>query len=248
MSRIVDRCNLTILFEPGHEDLAEFLAENGVEITASLPCYQAENVDEQRGNGTFEKSIAALQKLNGMGYGKSQTGLVLNLVYNPIGVEFAPPEPELERTYKQELSDRFGVTFNRLFAMNNMPINRFRDGLSRSGRLPDYMGRTVGAFNLHAMDGLMCKHMISVGWDGRLHDCDFNQALDIPLVAGMPAHIGEFDLALTRKRSINTGSHCFTCAAGAGSSCSGALADDSIPTPNRQELCHTEGVRAERRQ
>ncbi len=222
--RVVDRCNLTILFEPGHEDLAEFLAEHRIEITASLPSYLAETVDRQRGRGTFEKSIEALRMLNALGYGEAGTRRVLNLVYNPVGTDLAEPQSELEGRFKHELGDQFGVVFNRLFAMNNMPVNRFRDQLVRDGCLESYMDRLVGAFNPTTVDGFMCRHSLSVAWDGRLYDCDFNQAAALPLRGGLPTHIRDFDASALRLRAINTGAHCFGCAAGNGSSCRGGLA------------------------
>lgn len=222
--RVVDRCNLTILLEPGHEDLAEFLAQNGIEITASLPYYQADPVDQQRGRRTFERSIEALRMLNALGYGAPGTRRVLNLVYNPAGTDLSAPQGELERRFNHELRGQYGVVFNRLFAMNNMPINRFREQLVRDAHLVTYMDRLVGAFNPATIDGLMCRHSLSVGWDGRLYNCDFNQACALPLSDGIPSHISDFDASVLRLRAINTGAHCFGCAAGVGSSCNGALA------------------------
>ncbi|MFQ5413350.1 MAG: arsenosugar biosynthesis radical SAM (seleno)protein ArsS [Phycisphaerae bacterium] len=221
--RVIDRCNLTIFFEPGYDDLPEFLAGHGVEITASLPCYEPERVDGQRGAGTFDKSIAALQRLNALGYGKPGTSLELNLVYNPTDPELPPPQAALERQYKHELSQRFGIVFNRLFAMTNMPINRFRRRLEGTGQYDAYVQTLAAAFNPAAVEHLMCRHQVSVGWDGRLYDCDFNHMSGVSLRSGLPHQIRDFDAALLRSRRINTCLHCFGCTAGAGSSCSGAL-------------------------
>ncbi|MFQ5591089.1 MAG: arsenosugar biosynthesis radical SAM (seleno)protein ArsS [Phycisphaerae bacterium] len=233
--RVVDRCNLTILLEPGYESLGEFLAEYSIEITASMPSYQADHVDRQRGRGTFEKSIEALRMLNRLGYGERGTRRVLNLAYNPVGTDLAAPQSELEARFKHELRDRYGVVFSRLFAMNNMPVNRFHDQLVRDAQLATYMDRLVGAFNPATVDGLMCRHSLSVAWDGQLYDCEFNQACTLPLRNGIPSHISGFDVSLLRRRTINTSAHCFGCAAGAGSSCNGALAarsGDSWLQPN----------------
>ncbi len=228
--RVVDRCNLTILYEPGYEDLPEFLAEHGIQVTASLPSDQADIVDRQRGIGSFKKCIAALQKLNELGYGKPETGLILNLVFNPSGTALGAPQDPLERQYKRELFNRFEIEFERLFVMNNMPINRFAHYLRREGRWSEYMNRLVGGFNPDTVDGLMCRRTISVGYDGRLYDCDFNHVMDIPLSHGLPAHIRDLDASLLRSREINTAGHCFGCTAGAGSSCNGALAASSCRT------------------
>ena len=227
--RVVDRCNLTILLEPGYEELAEFLADHGTEITASLPSFLMENVDRQRGRGTFQKSIEALRRLNALGYGEAGTRRVLNLVHNPVGTELAGPQRELEERFRHELCDQFGVVFNSLFAMNNMPVNRFRDQLVRDGRLESYMDDLVASFNPATVAGLMCRHTLCVGWDGRLYDCDFNQASSTHLSHGCPDHIRDFDAVALRLRTVNTGAHCFGCAAGPGSSCNGALA--SVPRP-----------------
>ncbi|MFQ5494912.1 MAG: arsenosugar biosynthesis radical SAM (seleno)protein ArsS, partial [Phycisphaerae bacterium] len=221
--RVVDRCNLTILFEQGHEDLPEFLAEHGIQITASLPSDEAGIADRQRGVGSFDKSIAALKRLNALGYGRPETGLTLNLVHNPSGIELGAPQDALEGQYKRELFHRFGIVFDRLFVMNNMPINRFEQYLRREGRWSRYMNRLVGAFNPDTVDGLMCRRTLSVGYDGRLYDCDFNQVMDIPLTSGLPSHIRDMDASVLRSRVIHTAGHCFGCTAGAGSSCNGAL-------------------------
>ncbi len=221
--QVIDRCNLTVFFEPAQADLAEFLAENRVEITASLPCYTAENVEKQRGKGVFDKSIRALQILNELGYGKSGSGLTLNLVYNPLGAYLPPPQEELEADYKQELYDHFGIEFNRLFTITNMPIKRFAEYLSRAGKSEQYMSLLVNHFNPATVEGLMCRSLVSVGWDGKLYDCDFNQMLDLemPNVSTIWS-INTFSGLAGRR--IATGSHCFGCTAGAGSSCGGSLA------------------------
>lgn len=223
---LIDRCNLTVLFEPGMEDLPEFLAENRVEIVASLPCYLAENVDKQRGAGVFTKSIEALQWLNRLGYGREGSDLQLNLVYNPIGPTLPPAQPKLEADYKRELRARFGIEFNRLFTITNMPIKRFAEDLARQNQLETYMGLLANHFNSTAVPGVMCRSLVSIGWTGGLYDCDFNQMLDMGLADGDPAPITLWDIesfaALAGKR-IATGSHCFGCTAGAGSSCAGAI-------------------------
>ncbi len=220
---VIDRSNLTIFFEPGHEDLPEFLAEHGIEVTASLPCYQAENVDKQRGTGVFDASIRALQKLNSLGYGREDNGLALNLVYNPIGAQLPPTQATLEQDFKHELAKRFGIQFNRLYTITNMPISRFRDDLVRNGGLREYMDALGSAFNATTIPALMCRQLVSVSWDGHLYDCDFNQMLDMKVNHGMPNHIRDFDHFLLSKRQIRTAAHCFGCTAGAGSSCTGAV-------------------------
>ncbi len=221
--RVVDRCNLTIFFEPGYEDLPEFLAEHGIIVTASLPSGEADIADSQRGIGSFDKSIAALQKLNALGYGREESPLTLNLVCNPTGIDLGAPQDALERQYKRELFERYGIVFDRLFSMNNLPIKRFEHYLKREKLWSTYMDRLAAAFNPEAVDGLMCRRTLSVGYDGRLHDCDFNQVMDLPLSSGLPAHIRDLDASLLRSRIINTAGHCFGCTAGAGSSCNGAL-------------------------
>jgi radical SAM/Cys-rich protein len=230
--RVVDRCNLTIFYEPGYEDLPEFLAAHSVEITASLPSDQEDVADRQRGVGSFAKSIAALRKLNELGYAKPGSGMTLNLVFNPSGDDLGEPQDALEQHYKRELFERFGIQFDRLFSMNNMPIRRFEHYLRREGRWEDYMSRLVARFNSETADGLMCRRTVSVGYDGRLYDCDFNQMMDIPLSEGGSAHIRDLDLSLLGSRVINTAGHCFGCTAGAGSSCNGALVgltSDTLP-------------------
>jgi len=221
--RVMDRCNLTVFFVRGKEHLPRFLAEHQVEVIASLPCYLKENVDQQRGKGVYDRSIAALQALNALGYGKEGTGLVLDLVYNPLGPKLPPPQADLEADYRDELAGRFGISFNRLYTITNMPINRFLEDLHRSGQYERYMDLLVTSFNPAAVDGLMCRNLISVSWDGRLYDCDFNQMLDLPVEGGLPQTIHEFDRALLARRRVVTGPHCYGCTAGAGSSCGGAI-------------------------
>jgi radical SAM/Cys-rich protein len=217
---VIDRCNLTILEEPGYEDLAEFLRDMKVEIIASLPCYTEGNTDKQRGNGVFAKSIAGLQRFNRLGYGKG-TGLKLNLVYNPGGASLSPSQEVLERDYKRRLFDDFGVVFDQLYCMNNLPISRFLDDLRRQGRLDQYMDLLAGAYNPATLDGLMCRHQISVGYDGGVYDCDFNQMLG--MTSEPVSHVKDFVYGPFMARSIRTGNHCYGCTAGAGSSCGGAV-------------------------
>lgn len=219
----IDRCNLTVLFEPGMEDLAAFLAENDVEIVASLPCYTAANVDKQRGRGVFEKSIEALWDLNRLGYGLPNSRLALNLVYNPLGASLPPPQERLEADYKRELRSQYGIEFHRLFTLTNMPIQRFAAQLAQSGKYAEYMGLLVNHFNPGTVSALMCRSLVSVGWDGQLYDCDFNQMLDIGLGAGPQTVWDITSLSHLSGRRISTASHCFGCTAGAGSSCGGAL-------------------------
>lgn len=218
---VIDRCNLTILLEPRFEDLDAFLAAQRVEIIASLPCYTAENVELQRGRGVFRKSITALQRLNRLGYGLLPE-LPLNLVYNPIGACLPPPQPALEADYKRRLFEDFGIQFHRLFTITNMPINRFDEFLMGAGKRDTYLALLQDGFNPATVEGLMCRWLISVGWDGKLYDCDFNQMLEMEEERGLTLwDIDSFDqMALKR---IATGIHCFGCTAGAGSSCGGAL-------------------------
>jgi radical SAM/Cys-rich protein len=220
---IIDRCNLTILLAPHFEDLPDFLARHRVEVVASLPCYLPTNTDRQRGEGVFEKSITALRRLNEVGYGKPANGLVLTLVYNPVGPSLPPAQDTLEAAYRRELSARYGVVFTRLFTITNMPISRFLDDLIRTGRYGDYMEKLVAGFNPAAAAGVMCRTMLSVGWDGRLYDCDFNQMLDLDLAPSLPRHIRDFDRVLLSGRRIVTGQHCYGCTAGCGSGCQGAI-------------------------
>ena len=223
---VIDRCNLTILFEPGQEDLAEFLAEHKVAVSASLPCYTAKNVEAQRGIGVFDKSILALQKLNALGYGDPDGDLELDLVYNPVGAHLPPPQEALEADYKRELGRAFGIRFNRLLTITNMPISRFAHYLRREGKLLEYMSTLANHFNPTTVDGLMCRHLVSVGWEGTIYDCDFNQMLEIESPHQGKAPLSIDDVASFSEwsgRAIATGNHCFGCTAGSGSSCGGAL-------------------------
>ena len=220
---VIDRCNLTVLEVPGQEDTAEFLAAHGVRIVASLPCYGPANVDAQRGRGVFERSLAALRRLAALGYGEPGSGLELDLVYNPQGPSLPPPQAELEARYREELGSRFGIRFGRLLSLTNMPIKRFAHALAREGREAEYLSLLVSHFNPRTVPELMCRTTVSVGFDGALHDCDFNQMLEMPL-AGRPRSIFEVEsLAELEAQPIATGAHCFGCTAGAGSSCGGSL-------------------------
>jgi radical SAM/Cys-rich protein len=219
---VIDRCNLTVLFVPGQEGLAEFLALNRVHIIASLPCYLEQNVDRQRGGGVFQQSIRALRLLNELGYGRPN-GPEIDLVFNTQGAGLPPPQAALEADYKRELHTRYGITFNRLLTITNMPIARFKNDLQQSARLDGYMDLLAHSFNPRACESVMCRSLISVGWDGRLYDCDFNQMLDLPLLNPSLGHLRDFDLHLLAKRRISSADHCLGCTAGAGSSCGGAL-------------------------
>jgi radical SAM/Cys-rich protein len=226
---VIDRCNLTILLEPGYEDLGEFLAINKVEIIASMPCYSAKNVNAQRGEGVFEASIAALQLLNSLGYG-TDPHLPLHLVYNPVGAFLPPSQDELEIDYKRELEKQFGIVFNKLYALSNLPIGRFASYLRRSGRLEEYMQLLIHAFNPATISGLMCRNTISVGWRGEVYDCDFNQQLGMQWssnVGSKRLFLWDIDPDSLEGRDIMTGDHCFGCTAGAGSSCGGAISSVS---------------------
>ena len=220
--RIIDRCNLTILLAPGNDGLAEFLAENEVEIVASMPCYTPENVNAQRGEGVFDASIAALQLLNGIGYGR-RPELPLDLVYNPNGDSLPPPQAELEADYKRELALHFGVVFNQLFTITNLPISRFASWLRHEGKYESYLKLLASAFNPATVEGLMCRNTINVSWEGEVFDCDFNQMLRMPLGSKGPRHLWDIDPSSLAGEQIATGNHCFGCTAGAGSSCGGAL-------------------------
>jgi radical SAM/Cys-rich protein len=221
---VIVRSNLTVLLEPGMEDLPDFLASGGVEITASLPCYTAENVDSVRGPGAFARSIEALNRLNAEGYGRVAGGLVLNLVYNPMGAFIAPEQGRLEADYRRELERRAGVLFTSLLAFTNMPLGRFRGLLDSSGEYSRYMKSLEDAFNPCALDWVMCRRLLSVGPDGRLFDCDFNQAAGLPLSEGLPRDIASFDYDALATRAIAVDEHCHGCTAGQGSSCMGAVA------------------------
>lgn len=219
---VIDRCNLTVLELASQRDLAAFLARQQVEVIASLPYYLEQRTDAQRGDGVFSKSLAGLRKLNGYGYGMPDSGLILNLVYNPTGAFLPPDQSAIEADFRRELRNRHAVEFNSLYTITNMPISRFLDFLVRTGNYQRYMERLVNAFNPSAAEGVMCRTLLSVGWDGRIHDCDFNQLLDLEVGFGAPRHIREFDPAKLARRRIVTGPHCYGCTAGAGSSCSGA--------------------------
>ena len=224
--KVIDRCNLTILFEPGQEGLAEFLAEHEVEVVASLPCYSMDNVDRQRGKGVFDKSIAGLQRLNALGYGREGSGRVLNLVYNPQGAVLPPPQPALEADYKRELGAHFGIVFNSLFALANMPIQRFGSMLISKGQFNGYIRLLKDNHRDANLAQVMCRSLISVDWLGRLYDCDFNQQLDLPMGGGAeagPRHLRDLLQADADGAPIRVAEHCYGCTAGNGSSCGGAL-------------------------
>jgi radical SAM/Cys-rich protein len=224
--RVMDRCNLTILTSRAHADLPEFFARHAVEVVASLPHYRATSTDAQRGAGVYERSIAALRKLNAVGYGDGRSGLRLVLVTNPVGAFLPPRQASLETEWKRELKRLHGVTFDALYCITNMPISRYLDWLMTSGNLEGYMDRLVNAFNPATMAGLMCRSLLSVGWDGRLYDCDFNQMLGLEVGGAAPRHIGDLvegAWPALAARAIVVGRHCFGCTAGAGSSCGGSI-------------------------
>jgi radical SAM/Cys-rich protein len=221
---VMDRCNLTITRLPKYADLPEFLAANAVEVIASLPSVAARQTDAQRGDGVFEDSIAALRHFNSLGYGTEGSGLLLNLVTNPVGAFLPASQRALEADWKRELQRRHGIVFNRLYTITNMPISRYLQFLVDSGNLQAYMDRLVGSFNPATVDGLMCRTTLSVGWDGRLFDCDFNQMMDLGASDAAPQTIFDAVPALLEGRRIVVGPHCFGCTAGAGSSCGGATA------------------------
>jgi radical SAM/Cys-rich protein len=228
-ARVIDRCNLTILSEPGQDGLAEFLAEQAVEITASLPCYSPANVDRQRGDGVFDRSIAALRQLNALGYGQPGSGRVLNLVYNPQGAVLPPPQGPLEADYKRELAQHFGICFDHLFALTNMPIQRFGSTLVSKGAFSGYMQLLRGAYRAANLDTLMCRSTVSVDWQGDLYDCDFNQMLGLRARLGGTArpHLRDLLQHDPGAAAIRVADHCYGCTAGQGSSCGGAL--DALP-------------------
>ena len=221
-ARVLVRHNLTVMFEPGQGDLPAFFREHEVEVVSSLPYFLGRETDAQRGPGVFDKSVEALRRLNAVGYGAGR-GLMLDLVYNPVGAFLPPPQASIEADFKRELLARHGVRFDRLYTITNMPIKRFLEYLRRSGNEERYMRRLVDAFNPAAVEGLMCRTTLSVDWTGRLYDCDFNQMLDLPLAEGLPRTIGELDPERLARRAVETGAHCFGCTAGAGSSCGGAV-------------------------
>ncbi len=221
--RVIDRCNLTILTANGFKDLPEFLAENEVEVVASLPCYLEENCDSQRGDGVFKRSIEALRRLNELGYGQPGSRRTLTLVYNPVGPSLPPAQHQLEAAYRRELKSRYEIVFSNLHTITNLPISRFLDDLLNSGQLEKYLQKLIDSFNPLTVDAVMCRTMVSVDWQGNLYDCDFNQMLGMGLKQGLPQHIRDFDPNMLRERTIQTGRHCFGCTAGAGSSCQGAV-------------------------
>jgi radical SAM/Cys-rich protein len=222
---VMDRCNLTVIFEPGKDYLPEFFRSHQVELVCSLPCYSAENVDKQRGKGTFDASIRALQRFNEVGYGQPESGLILNLVYNPVGPHLPPPQEKLEQDYKQILGEQFGIVFDHLFCLSNMPITRYATHLKLRGEYDRYVELLETNFNAATLDQVMCRNLISVGWDGKIYDCDFNQMLDLPVRdgAGKALNISALSVDQVVNRSITIGDHCYACTAGAGSSCGGAL-------------------------
>ena len=226
---VIDRCNLSILLEPGQEDLAQFLTDNNVEIIASLPCYQESNVDDQRGKGIFQKSIIALKLLNSLGYGKNDKDHQLNLVYNPTGPYLPPPQNKLENDYKRELKDNHNIEFNQLFTITNVPIKRFGSMLISKGQYHEYMSILKTAYSAQNLDTVMCRNLISIDWKGYLYDCDFNQMLDLSLTTdkNSKTHITDIlDYNITNN-SITVADHCYACTAGQGSSCGGALINET---------------------
>ena len=229
--RVIDRCNLTILEEPGQEGLAEFLAAHGVEVVASMPCYLEDNVDRQRGKGTFDSSIRGLQRLNALGYAQAGSGLSLNLVYNPQGASLPPPQEALEADYKRHLAEHFGVVFDQLFTLANMPIQRFGSTLVSKGEFNSYMQLLHSAHRDENLAQVMCRSLVSVDWQGYLYDCDFNQQLGLPIQDLLHAgkarvHLSDITAAQLEDQPIRVADHCFGCTAGQGSSCGGALVED----------------------
>lgn len=221
---VIVRCNLTIILaNPKYHDLPEFFRKHKIEVVSSLPHFSARRTDAQRGEGVFEKSVRALRMLNEVGYGKEGTGLLLNLVYNPSGAFLPPAQSSLERDFKEKLSKEYGIIFNNLFAITNMPISRFLDYLVNTGKYEEYLQKLVDAFNPSAVANVMCRNTISVGWDGFLYDCDFNQMLDMTVAKSAPQHISEFDISALEQREILVNQHCYGCTAGAGSSCGGEI-------------------------
>ncbi len=224
--QVMDRCNLTVLYEPGQEDTAQFLADNKVEIVASLPCYLQENVDKQRGKGTFDKSLEALQLLNKLGYGKEETGLKLNLVYNPVGPHLPPTQESLIGEYKARLLEDYGIVFNDLFTITNMPIKRYEKYLKAFDQYEEYVELLINSFNPKTVSSLMCINTLSVSWDGKLYDCDFNQALNMRVNGrdnGSKPTIFDVTTDELKRHEVLTADHCFACTAGSGSSCTGSL-------------------------
>ena len=222
--RVIVRHNLTVMFEPKQQDLPQFFREHAVELVSSLPYFLEQQTDAQRGSGVFRKSIEALRRLNAVGYGTENSNLILNLVYNPVGAFLPPAQKSIEADFKRELLNRYGISFNQLFTITNMPIKRFLDYLRRSGNEERYMNKLINAFNPATVDGLMCRRLVSVDWNGKLYDCDFNQMLGLSVTPEMPQTITHFSPDKFGGRRIMTSSHCFGCTAGAGSSCGGAVA------------------------
>lgn len=235
--RVIDRCNLTILEEPGCEDLADFLAAHRVEIVASLPCYLEENVDKQRGKGSFEASIRGLKRLNALGYGRTGSGLTLNLVFNPQGPDLPPPQVPLEAAYKEHLQRHFGIVFNQLFTLSNMPIQRFGSMLISKGQFNSYMTTLRAAHRNENIDAVMCRSLVSVDWQGYLYDCDFNQQLGLAIHGNGAArntrlHITEATTSALDGAPVRVADHCYGCTAGQGSSCGGALGHETAAAPS----------------
>ena len=224
--RVFDRCNLTVLFEPGQDDTAEFLADERIEIVASLPCYTSDNVDQQRGKGVFDKSIRALQKLNQLGYGQADSGLILNLVYNPVGAYLPGPQGSLKADYKKSLKDNFDIAFNDLYTITNMPIKRYERFLRNNGQFNEYMQLLIDNYNPRAVSEVMCTSMISIGYDGQLYDCDFNQMLDLTHPERRHRSLDDIESFDQIGERIAMDNHCYGCTAGAGSSCGGALLEE----------------------
>jgi radical SAM/Cys-rich protein len=221
--RVIVRSNLQLLAREDYAHLVDFFAERGVELVASLPAYTPERADKQRGSGSFETCVRVMRKLNRRGYAQSGSGLVLNLVHNPVGAYLPGSQQSLEREYRQRLESEWGVRFNSLFTLINCPVGRYLEFLINSGNFEPYMDSLIRSFNPSAVENLMCRDTLSVAWDGGLYDCDFNQMLDLPVDSRAPSHIRDFDLQALRHRRIAVGNHCFSCTAGAGSSCQGAL-------------------------
>ncbi|HEX2932154.1 MAG TPA: arsenosugar biosynthesis radical SAM (seleno)protein ArsS [Candidatus Binatia bacterium] len=222
---VMDRCNLTVIFEPGKNYLPEFFKRQQVELVCSLPCYSQENVDKQRGKGTFDSSIRALKLLNEIGYGQPDGGLVLNLVYNPVGPHLPPAQEKLEQDYRRILLDQFGIVFNHLYCLANMPITRYATHLKLRGEYDRYTELLEASFNAATLDQVMCRNLVSIGWDGSVYDCDFNQMLNLPLTDSDGARLTVSSISLDQVigREITIGNHCYACTAGSGSSCGGAL-------------------------
>ena len=243
--RVIDRCNLTILSEPGQEDLAAFLAEQGVEVTASLPCYSPANVDRQRGDGVFERSIAGLRQLNALGYGDPDSGLVLNLVYNPQGPSLPPPQGPLEADYKRELLLHFGIRFDHLFALTNMPVQRFGSTLVSKGMFGTYMQLLRDSYRAENLETVMCRSLLSVDWQGFLYDCDFNQMLGLSASVGgrSQPHLRDLLQHDPAGTDIRIADHCYGCTAGQGSSCGGALETAAPAAAEVAVIRMAEGVR-----